>query len=155
MLEGCSDRGAQVDLLRLDGVSSHDEALESLARADAVILASPTYRSTHTSLLGGFLELVGRDPATDGRPTLAGKVTAVLMTGASAHHFLAPTGLLQIVTCFFGTQVLAPPLYFDKGDFASSGELSTNPAEIAREHGRALVDLAAACRSSRNLRPLV
>jgi FMN reductase len=157
MLEGCAEQGADVDTVHLTA-DSNDAALARIASADAIILASPTYRSTHTSLLGRFLELVERDPTNPDEASLTGKVTAVVMTGASSEHFLAPTALLQVLTCFFGAQVLSPPLYFDRGAFDTTGQMREPSAQLALEHGRALVDLTLACRASEhigNLRPLV
>jgi FMN reductase len=65
---------------------------------------------------------------------------------------------VQILTGFFATQVLAPPLYLAASAFSGGGGLHEAPAATARAHGRALVDLALACRASEHvasLRPLV
>lgn len=83
---------------------------------------------------------------------------AVVMTGASSAHFLGTRELSATLAGFFGTQVLAPELYFQGSDFDGSGAPAGRAAELCRRHGEALVELASAVQAStalRALRPVV
>ncbi len=57
--------------------------LESVAKSDVVIVASPTYKATYTGLLKAFLDRYPND-------ALAETVCIPVMTGAAPIHALAP-----------------------------------------------------------------
>ncbi|MGD9530522.1 MAG: NADPH-dependent oxidoreductase, partial [Pseudonocardia sp.] len=80
-------------------------------------------------------------------------------TGASDHHFLAVEKVRGILGGFFGAQLLSPGLYLPSASFTEDGAALTDDAgRLAELHGRALVELATAVRSSkwlRGLRPLI
>lgn len=141
VLAGAASHGAETELVTHD----HPEVLARIAAADAVVLGSPTYRASHTAALRALLERIERKP---GAEPLAGTPVAVVMTGASGEHFLGTRELSTTVAGFFGTQVLAPDLYFTGGDFDAQGQPAGRAAELAELHGQALVDLAAAVRGS-------
>ncbi|WP_269938871.1 NAD(P)H-dependent oxidoreductase [Arthrobacter sp. HY1533] len=141
VLAGAASRGAETELVSHD----HPEVLARIAAADAVVLGSPTYRASHTAALRTLLERIERKP---GAEPLAGTPVAVVMTGASGEHFLGTRELAASVAGFFGTQVLAPDLYFKGSDFGPEGGPAGRAAELAELHGQALVDLAAAVRGS-------
>jgi len=66
--------------------------------------------------------------------------------------------LHQVLSTFFAVQVLAPPIFLDRGAFDAEHRLDDAAAARCRLHGRALVELSAACRGSEHLRritPLV
>lgn len=160
VLDGCRDAGALVTVvdLREEKSDGFAAAVDALGEADAIVFGSPTYRATHTSLLASFLEHVGRGAKHETRAPLQGKATAVVMTGASAEHFLATEKLRGTLASFYGVQVLAPSLFLTRAAFGQDNSLTADAAEVAALHGRALTDLAAACRASRNialLKPLV
>ncbi|MBQ0826845.1 flavodoxin family protein [Streptomyces tagetis] len=160
VLDGCRDAGAVCTLVDLrdgaaDGFAGAREAIEE---ADAVVFASPTYRATHTSLLASFLEGVERGARFETRAPLRGKATAVVMTGAAPEHFLATERLRATLASFYAVQVLSPSLFLTRSAFGPDASLTPDAAGTAVLHGRALVDLAAACRASGNialLKPLV
>lgn len=141
VLAGAATQGAETELVTHD----HPEVLARIAAADAVVLGSPTYRASHTAALRTLLERIERNP---GAEPLAGTPVAIVMTGASGEHFLGTRELSTTVAGFFGTQVLAPDLYFKAGDFDGEGQPAGKAAELAELHGQALVDLAAAVRGS-------
>jgi FMN reductase len=67
-------------------------AVDEVRAADVVVVASPTYKATHTGLLKLFLD---RFPAEG----LRGVVAVPLMLGAGEAHALAPeTGLRPVLT---------------------------------------------------------
>lgn len=80
-------------------------AVESVAGADLVIFASPTFKATYTGLLKLFLDQFSTGEGLRG-------VTAVpLMLGAGAAHALAPELLLKPVLVELGATTPAPGLY--------------------------------------------
>jgi FMN reductase len=82
-----------------------------------------------------------------------------VLTGASDHHFLAVEKVRGILGGFFGVQILSPGLYFASAAFTEDrSTLHDEARQVAELHGRALVELTTAVRSSkwlRDLRPLV
>lgn len=151
VLAGAAGRGAETQMLRHDD----PEVVARIGEADAVVLGSPTYRATHTAALRTLLEKADRKP---GAGQLAGTPVAIVMTGASGEHFLGTRELAATLAGFFGTQVLAPDLYFHGSDFSAAGQPAGRAAELCLLHGEALVDLAAAVKGSAALlalRPLV
>jgi FMN reductase len=127
--------------------------------ADAVILASPTYRAEVSWPLKALIDHVPRDRIGDGFASpLLGKATALVMTGASDHHFLGGDKVRSVLSGFFGAQVLSPGLYFSHAAFDDDHGLRDSFAVRSRSHGRALVGLASVIRSDADLsaqQPLV
>ena len=157
-LDGCAAAGAETRLFDLSQVGNRDAVLRVVERSAGVVFGSPTYRATHTSLLGDFLEQIERGGSSESSAPLRGKVTAVVMTAAAPEHFLATERLHFILSSFFAAQVLSPSLFFARSAFGADGALTEEADERARLHGHALVDLAVACRASKHigaLTPLV
>lgn len=152
MLGACRDAGADTDLVDLAEADT-PAAVQAVEAADGVVFASPTYRASHTSLLGGFLERLERGSASESSAPLRGKATAVLMTGAAPEHFFATEKLRLILSSFFATQVLSPSLFLAAGAFEDKRPTATT-RDLLEAHGRALVDLTAAVRSSKHLSTL-
>jgi FMN reductase len=82
------------------------------------------------------------------RAPLQGKAAAIVLTGASGHHFLAVNDLRDVLASFFAVQVLAPGLYLDHLSYLDRHTLTDDSAALAAGHGSALLDLAVAVRSS-------
>ncbi|MEW1807755.1 NAD(P)H-dependent oxidoreductase [Pseudarthrobacter sp. NPDC080039] len=151
VLEGAASQGAAVDLITCGA----PDAVNRIAEADAVVFGSPTYRASHSSALRVLLEKIDRDGAN--APLLA-TPAAVVMTGGSMAHFLGTEDLAGVLRGFFGTQVLAPSLFFHPLHFDSEGNTVADAVEQCRTHGAALWELAAAVRNStalKSLKPLV
>lgn len=151
VLEGAADRGAAVDLITCGA----PDAVDRIAEADAVVFGSPTYRASHSSALRALLEKIDRDGA---KAPLLATPAAVVMTGASAAHFLGTEDLAGVLRGFFGTQVLAPSLYLYQQHFDGVGAARPDAVEQCRTHGAALWELAAAVGNStalRSLKPLI
>lgn len=79
-------------------------AIEQLQRADAVVVASPTFKASYSGLLKLFLDQV---PANG----LAGVCAVPLMLGAAEHHALAPELLLKPVLVELGATCPTRGLY--------------------------------------------
>ena len=147
VLAGAAAKGAETELLEL-GATSTADAVATVDAADAVVLGSPVYRATYSSLLKGFLENLERGKWGESTAPLQGKAAAVVLTGASGHHFLAVNGLRDVLAGFFAVQVLSPGLYFDHGAYVDRGTFTDESTALTAAHGAALHDLAVAVRAS-------
>jgi FMN reductase len=158
VLRGAAAQGGRTTVLEL-AECTHADALAALDPADAVVFGSPTYRADITGELKAFLDATPRGMAYEPGDPLRGKACATVLTGASDHHFLAVEKVRAILGGFFATQLLSPGLYFPSTAFTDGATaLADEPRRLAERHGRALVELATAVRSStwlRDLRPLV
>ena len=158
MLRGAAAQGAATKVYEL-AETEPAEAVAAIDGADAAILGSPTYRADISARLKSLLEATPRGaPGETGAP-LRGKACATVMTGASDHHFLAVDKVRGTLAGFFATQLLSPGLYLPAAAYTDDGRaLRDDVQELAELHGRALVELATAVRSStflRELRPLI
>lgn len=147
VLAGAAARGASTSLLEL-GSTDHADVVAAIEAADAVVFGSPVYRATYSALLKGLLEGTERGRWGETTAPLQGKVAATVITGASGHHFLAVNDLRNVLASFFAVQVLSPGLYLDHAAYVDRSTLTDESAAVAAIHGAALVDLAAAVRTS-------
>lgn len=145
--------GAKTELLELSE-SSHADVVDAFARADAVVLGSPVYRASHTASLKALLEATERGKWGEKTAPLQGKAAAIVLTGASGHHFLAQNDLRSVLAAFFAVQVLSPGLYLDHGGYMDRNTLTDESTTIAHAHGAALADLTTAVRGSEALRSI-
>lgn len=145
--------GASTDLIELSQ-TPFEEVTAAFAEADAVVFGSPVYRAGHTASLKALLEVTERGKWGEKTAPLQGKAAAVVLTGASGHHFLAVDGLRSVLAGFFAVQVLSPGLYLDHSGYVDRETLTPESAELAAAHGRALADLTTATRSSDALRAI-
>ncbi len=143
--------GAKSTLLELSE-TSHAEIVDAFAHADAVVFGSPVYRASHTASLKALLEATERGKWGEKTAPLQGKAAAIVLTGASGHHFLAQNELRSVLAGFFAVQVLSPGLYFDHGGYVDRNTLTDDSTALARAHGAALADLTTAVRGSEALR---
>ncbi|MEV1293378.1 NAD(P)H-dependent oxidoreductase [Pseudonocardia sp. NPDC049635] len=153
ILAGAEKAGDTTRLLELSQTSFAD-VTAAIAEADAVVFGSPVYRAGHTASLKALLEATERGKWGEKTAPLQGKAAAVVLTGASGHHFLAVDGLRSVLAGFFAVQVLSPGLYLDHSGYLDRNTLTDESAELAAAHGRALADLTAAVRSSEALRSI-
>ena len=157
ILAGAEKRGAQTRLLELSA-TPQDEVVAALDAADGAVLGSPVYRATYSAILKTVLEGIERSASDSAPAPLLGKAVAVVLTGASAHHFLAVNDLRDVLAGFFAVQVLSPGLYFDHSHYVDRSTLNEDSAALAARHGAALQDLTVAVRASEalgGLRPLI
>jgi FMN reductase len=157
VLRGAAE-SANTRVLELAG-TEHANALAAMGEADAVVFGSPTYRADITAQLKALLDATPRGMSYESGDPLRGTTCATVLTGASDHHFLAAEKVRGILGGFFGAQLLSPGLYLPSAAFTDDGRaLRDEHQQLAELHGRALVELAAAVRSSRwlrGLRPLI
>ncbi|HEY6762856.1 MAG TPA: NADPH-dependent FMN reductase [Baekduia sp.] len=85
--------------------------VDAVTAADAVLLASPTYRG---SLTGVLKNVVDHLPV----PSLRGKPVAIAAIGASDHHFLGVDRHLRDILTFFGAATTPTSAYLTSRDFA-------------------------------------
>jgi FMN reductase len=83
----------------------------SVAAADVVVVASPTYKAAYTGLLKAFLDRYGANG-------LAGVVAVPVMTGGWAGHSLAVEVHLRPVLVELGATVPARGLYVTEPELA-------------------------------------
>jgi FMN reductase len=82
----------------------------AIAAADAVLLATPTYRASMTGALKNLLDHV---PV----PALRDTAVGIAAMGASDHHFLGADRHLRDVLTFFGALVTPVTVYLTSRDF--------------------------------------
>jgi FMN reductase len=156
VLAGAAAEGAEARVHELADTAVPD-VVAAMGEADAVVFGSPTYRADIAAQLKGLLDQTPRGAAYESGDPLRGTVCATVLTGASDHHFLAVEKVRGILGGFFGVQLLSPGLYLPSAAFDKTG-LVEEMRQLTELHGRALVELTAAVRSSkwlRDLRPLV
>lgn len=85
--------------------------VDAIARADAVVLATPVYRG---SLTGALKNLLDQLPVE----ALEGKAVGIVAMGASDHHFLGADRHLRDVLAFFGALVAPVGVYLTSASFA-------------------------------------
>lgn len=157
VLAGAESQGARTELLELSR-EDPDRVIARIADASGVVFGSPVYRASYSAMLKSLLERTERGRHGETTAPLRGTATAIVMTGASEHHFLAVDGLRAVLATFFAAQVLSPAFYVDHTGYRDRSTLNDDMAELAARHGAALADLAAAVSVSpalAGLEPLV
>jgi len=126
-----------------------ESSMQSLAAADAVVLATPMFRATYAAVLKEFLERVPRGgPPERFDGPLRAKAVGIVATGGSHHHFLGADPLIDLLVRYFGAYVVPPVLY---GVIRTGAEPDPALVEDAARFGRALVALGAAIRHDERL----
>jgi FMN reductase len=95
---------AQALLLAETGHVSITSAVAQVARARALVVATPVYKAAYSGLLKVFLDLL---PQT----ALKGKAVLPLATGGSPHHMLALDYALRPVLQSLGARHILPGVY--------------------------------------------
>jgi FMN reductase len=102
------------------------EAKEIVKSADALVVASPTFKATYTGLLKLFLDQFGAGEL--------GQITTFpLMLGGSPAHALAPELTLRPVLVEIGASCPAPSLYLIDTEYETSPDLD-RWLDIARRY---------------------
>jgi FMN reductase len=89
-------------------------AVERIAKAQAIVVATPVYKAAYSGLLKVFLDLL---PQT----ALRGKAVLPLATGGSPHHMLALDYALRPVLNALGARHILPGVY------ASDAQVTLTP----------------------------
>jgi FMN reductase len=111
-------------------------ALQRVAEADAVLLATPIYKAAYSGLLKVFLDLLPQDG-------LRGKQVLPLATGGSLAHLLALDYGLRPVLHALGARQVLEAVFATDGQFAKHAALGYVP------------DAEVVARLERSLRPLL
>jgi FMN reductase len=98
------DLSPQALLLADWGNTSVVRAIEQVALAHALVIATPVYKAAYSGVLKVFLDLL---PQT----ALKGKVVLPLATGGSPHHMLALDYALRPVLQSLGAKNILPGVY--------------------------------------------
>src|SRR3954471_9782763 len=89
-------------------------ALDAIAEADAVLLATPVYRGTYTGALKNLLDLLPVE-------ALQCKAVSIVAMGATDHHSLGADWHLRDVLAWFGAVVAPTGVYLTSRDFEAGG----------------------------------
>ncbi|MBY4130175.1 NAD(P)H-dependent oxidoreductase [Rhodococcus fascians] len=150
VLDGAVAAGATVRMVELATTTVAD-AIDAIDGADGVVFGSPVYRARHTAMLASLLESVERRKYGETRAPLSSTAAAIVMSGASEHHFLASQSLESTLNSFFAVQLVSPSLYLAQSDYIDATTLAEHASTLARCTGGALAELAVAVRSSHHL----
>lgn len=160
VLRAAEETGAETEVRSLAGAESDTavllDVIAALATADAAVVGSPVYRASYAAPLKLLLDRLPRGMWRETEAPLQGKAVAVVLTGASWHHFLAVNELRNVLAGFFAAHVVPPGLYLPREGFVSDGSAVLEPSYVERAslQGRALVELATALRASTALAQL-
>jgi FMN reductase len=117
-------RIALADGRPLDALGDDTESVvTTLARANAVVLATPVYRGSMTGALKNLLDQV---PVA----ALRDKPTAIVAMGGSDHHFLGVERHLRDVLAFFGAHSLPNAVYLSSRDFSEGAPTASAEREL-------------------------
>jgi len=97
--------------------------LAAIARADAVVLATPVYRGSFTGTLKNLLDHVPIEALRD-------KPVAIVAMGATAHHYLGAERHLRDVLSWFGALTLPTAVYLESADFEDGAPSPRAAAEL-------------------------
>ena len=150
-----SAAGDRCRVERHDALPENQPALAALERSDAVLFAAPTYRETYPGTLKSFLDSLPRGGRGEGTAPLAGKPVGIILTGATAHHFLALNSVHGLLTGGFAAFVVPVSIYAHHAHFGPDSTV-TDPELRARAEllGRTLVTTARLLRGCPELRAL-
>jgi FMN reductase len=101
-------------------VPAIQEAVQSVQRAQGVIVATPIYKAAYSGILKTFLDLLPPD-------TLAGKMVLPVATGGTLAHMLALDYALRPVLVALGAQHILSSVYLLDSQFVSQ---SGAPVEL-------------------------
>ena len=132
------DLSPQALLLADWGNPSVVRAIEQVAHARALVVATPVYKAAYSGVLKVFLDLL---PQT----ALKGKVVLPIATGGSPHHMLALDYALRPVLQSLGARHILPGIYATEAQITLTPEGAYNVnADIALRLDDAVSALAAA-----------
>lgn len=97
-------------------------AIEQVAHARALVVATPVYKAAYSGVLKVFLDLL---PQT----ALKGKVVLPIATGGSPHHMLALDYALRPVLQSLGARHILPGVYASDSQIPKSDEGGYQPSD--------------------------
>lgn len=126
------DLSPQALLLADTGHRSIAHAVDQVANADALVVATPVYKAAYSGVLKVFLDLLPQS-------ALRGKAVLPLATGGSPHHMLALDYALRPVLQSLGARHILPGVYATDAqvELTPEGAYAIGP-EIAQRLDEAL-----------------
>lgn len=100
-------------------------ASAQVARADAVVIATPVYKAAYSGILKAFLDVLPQDG-------LAGKLVLPLATGGSQSHMLALDYALRPVLSSLSARHVLPSIYATEAQLAWHDDGLRLDADIAQ-----------------------
>lgn len=155
--EQMRELGAGVEITEL-GNERPEELGPDLPDADGFLLASPVYRASFATPLKALLDSTPRGMWGEERAPLTARPVAILMTGATWHHYLAMNDLRNVLSAFFAAHVIPPGLYVPHSGFDADGQLTEEFLDLARVQANALIEaieVLAKASALREVRPQV
>ena len=116
------DLSPQALLLADWGHPSVVRAIEQVAQARALVVATPVYKAAYSGVLKVFLDLL---PQT----ALKGKVVLPIATGGSPHHMLALDYALRPVLQSLGAKHILPGVYASDSQIPKDADGEYQPVE--------------------------
>lgn len=116
------DLSPQALLLADWGHPSVVRAIEQVANARALVVATPVYKAAYSGVLKVFLDLL---PQT----ALKGKVVLPIATGGSPHHMLALDYALRPVLQSLGAKHILPGVYASDSQIPKNADGEYQPIE--------------------------
>jgi FMN reductase len=116
------DLSPQALLLADWGHPSVVRAIEQVANARALVVATPVYKAAYSGVLKVFLDLL---PQT----ALKGKVVLPLATGGSPHHMLALDYALRPVLQSLGAKHILPGVYASDSQIPKDADGEYQPGD--------------------------
>ena len=116
------DLSPQALLLADWGHPSVVRAIEQVAHARALVVATPVYKAAYSGVLKVFLDLL---PQT----ALKGKVVLPIATGGSPHHMLALDYALRPVLQSLGARHILPGVYASDSQIPKDADGEYQPGE--------------------------
>ena len=110
------------------------DALEQVARAGAIVLATPIYKAAYSGLLKTILDLLPLD-------ALRGKTIVPLATGGSAAHLLALDYALKPVLAALGARDIRDAVFASDAQLPPDGASYVPVRELSERLDRVLADL--------------
>ena len=131
--ERLARRGADIDRLVIRDLPAQplllaqwdhpviERAIAQVARAQAVVVATPVYKAAYAGVLKVFLDLLAQD-------ALKGKTVLPLATGGSPHHMLALDYALRPVLQALAARHILPGVY------ATDAQITLTPERAYQVH---------------------
>lgn len=131
--EHLARRGADIDRLVIRDLPAQplllaqwdhpviERAIAQVARAQAVVVATPVYKAAYAGVLKVFLDLLAQD-------ALKGKTVLPLATGGSPHHMLALDYALRPVLQALAARHILPGVY------ATDAQITLTPERAYQVH---------------------
>lgn len=152
VLAGAEQLGAATELVEVCSFSDVGDVVARMVQADAFVFGSPMYRASYAHAFKMLLDATPRGLYGTADAPLTARAVAVVATAGSDHHFLGPQAMRNVLVDFFAAHVVSPGLYVAGSGFTEERRLTIEMADLARNQGAALVELARAIEGSAGLR---